>query len=114
MKELFGEALRCLYGQSGRGTVALARACVEQALELKGINDWTLTAKINNAERRGLPKQQITLASGTKLLADDTLHNMLPVSQGEAMAVLNVTIGLVNYISQWQPASQSEPDSNES
>ena len=115
-KEMFREALLCFYGGSGRGTVVMCRSTVEEALTEKNVTGDNLDARIKNAPDSILGDEERTSANGARLTGRNAAHRMAEVTTAQAMLALVTTVDLVNHIAQQSalPASQSEPDNNES
>lgn len=114
-REMFEEALLCLYGGSGRGVVAFARSAVEEALSAKRVEGKNLDAKIPNAKKHGiLGDEEASQVHGARLSGRNALHRMQEVSQLQAMIALSATVFLLNHIAEQEPvpASQLETDSN--
>ena len=112
---MFEEALLCFYGGSNRGTVAMCRSAVEEALDGKNVTGDNLAAKIENTPKSILADEEKSQATGARLTGRNALHRMAEVSTTQAMLALTTTTGLINHIGQQRalPASQSEPNSNE-
>jgi len=107
------EALLCLYGASGRGTVAFCRSAVEEALAHKNVPGSSLDQKIKNAKTI-LGDEERTLANGARLTGRNAIHRMAEATNSQAMLALTTTADLLNHIAQQTPlpASQSGTGSN--
>ena len=114
-REMFEEALLCLYGGSGRGVVSFARSAVEEALSAKGVTGKDLFKKIADAKKHGiLGEAEEAQANNARLVGKLTLHYMMEVTQAEAIGALVATVSLLNHIAKQKPApaSQSGTESN--
>jgi hypothetical protein len=113
-KEMFNEAVRCFYGDSGRGVVAFCRSAVEEALAHKNVRDGDLNQKIANTPRNMLGDEERSQATGARLTGRNALHRMASISDSQVMLALQTTVDLLNHIALQEPlpASQSETDSS--
>lgn len=110
VKEMFTEALLCFYGQGFRGTVAVCRAAVEQALDNKNVTGRDLFGKIEGAKEHGLLGDvQFSQAHGARIAGNEALHQMGAISQAEGMLALTSCVGLLNHISRQEPLPVSPP-----
>ena len=86
--------------------MAAARACLEQALLVKGIRDKTLEDMIGDGEQMGMLKDEhLSHAHSARLIGNRALHQAREVSQGRCHAALMATVDLVEHIAAWKPAT---------
>ena len=109
-KEMFQEALLCFYGASNRGTVAMCRSAVEEALGDKNVPGRDLDSKIKNAPAYILGPEEISMANGARLSGRNVLHHMAQVTHTQAMVALTTTIDLINHIAQQEPMPELQPE----
>ena len=109
VREMFLEALSCFYGQGFRGTVAMCRAAVEQALDNKNVNGRDLFKRIEGAKEHGLLGDvQVSQAHGARLSGNEALHQMGAVSQSQGMLALTSCVDLINHINLQEPLPESQ------
>ena len=108
------EAVLCFHGTAYRGTVAMCRSAVEDALDTKGAKGNNLDQKIVDGQNRLqiLGYEEIAQAHGARLAGRNALHRGAAVSQSQAMLALQTTLDLLNHIALQTPALQSGTDSN--
>ncbi len=100
-QEMFGEALRCFYGSSYRGAIAMCRSAVAEGILGKqiGKRSDSLDALIKEAvSQNRLDSTDETKADYARLLGRGVVHRMLSVSGTEAMITLQSTAELLNTI----------------
>ncbi len=114
VRELFNDGLRAFYGKSYRGTIALCRAALEQALDEKGASGHNLSEKINKCQGAILGVQETNQAHAMRLDANEALHALKNVNATYALGGLTTTVTLVNHIASKPPmsATQSRTGSN--
>lgn len=100
-RELFNDAILAFYGNAFRGTVALCRSCVEDALNSKnaGKPHDSLDDRIPIARAGGLlGDQEVTQAHAARLAGRNTLHRGMSVNKTQALLALRATLDLLNHI----------------
>ena len=113
-REMMGEAVRCFYGASNRGTVAFCRSAAEEALAAKEVPGRDLDAKIKKAGDY-LSDDEKTFAHSARLVGRNAIHHMAVVSTAAALGSLNNTIEFLNVVQRKEPFPewQSKQGSNE-
>ena len=112
---LFDEAALAYWALAYGASLIMARACVEASLKEKNVPGYGLKEIISNAEKSNLlDARQVTQAESAKLYGDDIVHNLLTVTQLEALLALHATVQLVEHIARQAPlpATQSGKGSN--
>ncbi len=82
---LFAEALQAYYGGAYKGTVALCRSAIEQALDEKNVRGRDLWAKIENCPDDILGSSEKTKADSARLDGRDALHHLLNVTPSDGL-----------------------------
>jgi hypothetical protein len=99
VEALFKDAELCFYGTGFRGAVAMCRACVEEALEQKGVKQPRLEEMIDEAESKGLlTRTEFMLAHGSRLAGNAALHKEVALDPSSIPAVLSATASIVNHL----------------
>lgn len=100
-KEMFSEALRCFYGTSYRGAIAMCRSAIAEGILGKQIGKRrdSLDVLIKEAvSQKVLDSTDETKADYARLLGRGVVHRMLSVSGTEAMITIQSTAELLNTI----------------
>jgi len=105
-REAYSEAMLCYYGAAYRGTVAMCRSAVEEALDDKGAKGRDLHTKVEDAKSRLniLGDEEVALAQGARLVGRNALHRGASVTQTQATVALGATFDLVNHIASQTPS----------
>ncbi len=113
-REAFEDALKAMLGSCYRGTVALCRSAIEEALDAQYVPGNNLFEKASKAKGTILRDIEFSHADGARVLGRDALHKGKPVSMSEAELAIIITVQLLNHIAERPPypASQSGPTSN--
>lgn len=97
--DIFLEAELCFYGLAYRAAAVMCRACVEQALTVKGISKGSLEDRIDVAQRQGILDQRVYMLShGSRLIGNDAVHIKRVVNPGDVPAVLSTAVSIVNHV----------------
>lgn len=108
-RDAYREALLCYYGAAYRGTIAMCRSAVEEALDGIGVEGRDLYAKVDDAKSKGLlGDEEISLAHSARLTGRDVLHRGRAVDQGQATHALIATFDLVNHIASQTAIDRAE------
>jgi hypothetical protein len=77
----------------------MLRAVVESALKEKGITNWGLEDKIKEAlKRKIITEQEGTLAMGTKLIGDDSIHKASVIKLVEVQGLFGAVVQIVDKV----------------
>ncbi|MCH8870543.1 MAG: hypothetical protein IIC85_12595 [Chloroflexi bacterium] len=105
-REMFEEGLRCFYGASYRGTIAMCRSAVAEGILDKKIgkrNDSLDALTKEAVKQKILDNTDESKADFARLLGRGVVHRMLVVSGTEAMITLQSAAELLNTIASRQP-----------
>ena len=105
-QEMYGEALKCFYGASYRGTITMLRSAVGEAILDKhvGSRNDTVGPLIGKAVKRGLLNDtDETRAKFALHIGNDIVHNMFEASISDATMALQLIAQLLNSIASRQP-----------
>ena len=96
--DMLMDARMCFYGSGWRGTVAMARASVEEALEQRG-HKGKLEDQIESAKQSGhLSAYEYMLAHGSRLAGNNALHRETTLDPSLVPAALSAALVIVNYL----------------
>jgi hypothetical protein len=116
-QRMIDEALKCMYGASFVGAVAMCRSAVVEQLLGKGVGKRkdNMPGLIEKAKKLGLIEAPDEVRAETAgLIAKDVLHHMGDVTEDDAMFAIRSAVIFINNVSKREPASQSGTDSNAS
>lgn len=96
----FNDALRCFYGQGYRGTVAMCRSAVEDALDARGAKGNDLSQKIHHAQNTlGIVSyEEVAAAQNARLIGRNALHRGMEINHTQAMLALQGSLDFINFL----------------
>ena len=96
--DMLTDARMCFYGAGWWGTVAMARAAIEEALEQKG-HKGRLEEQIESARNAGaLSDHEYMLAHGSRLAGNKALHRETSLEPSLVPAALSAALVIVNHL----------------
>ena len=105
-KEMIEEALKCFYGGSYPGVVAMCRSAITEELLGKGVgnrND-SVPDLVRKAKEVGLVETPDEAhAETTRLIARGTLHHMEKVNEDDAVLTIRGAVIFINNVAGRQP-----------
>jgi len=95
----YAEAEICLYAAAYRAAAVMARAAVEEALEVIGFTQRTLEDRIEEAlTQKKIGREEYAVAHGSRLIGNGAIHEATAISPGEIPAVLAAAAKVINHI----------------
>jgi len=77
----------------------MARAAVEEALEVIGFTQRTLEDRIEEAlTQKKIGREEYAIAHGSRLIGNGAIHEATAISPGEIPAVLAAAAKVINHI----------------